>query len=121
VVPAILVVEDDPLVRMYLVSAIEAEGLTAYEAGHADHAILMMEAHADIRVLFTDIEMPGSMDGIRLAHYVRHRWPPVRVFITSGRPRPAAADMPLSSVFLRKPYSPSDLQQIFDAATGAFD
>jgi CheY-like chemotaxis protein len=117
--PAVLVVEDDALVRMYLVAAIEAEGLKAYEAADADEAILLMEAHRDIAVLFTDIEMPGSMDGIKLSHSVRHRWPPVSIFITSGRRAPAAEDMPLSSIFLRKPYSPSDLQQIFDAATGA--
>jgi two-component system, response regulator PdtaR len=115
-VPAILVVEDEALVRMYLVDAIELEGLKAYEAANADDAILIMEAHSDIRVLFTDIDMPGSMDGIKLSHYVSNRWPPARVFIASGRVIPLDDQLVPRSTFLRKPYSTSDLQQVFDAA-----
>jgi two-component system, response regulator PdtaR len=92
--PAILVVEDEVLVRMSLVATIEDEGFKVYEAAHAEAAIRIMEAHPEIRVLFTDIDMPGSMDGIKLSHYVRNRWPPVRIFVSSGRSRPSMEDLP---------------------------
>jgi two-component system, response regulator PdtaR len=114
--PAILVVEDDGLVRMSLAATIEDEGFTVYEAAHAEAAIRIMEAHPEIRVLFTDIHMPGSMDGIKLSHYVRNRWPPVKIFVASGRSRPSIQDMPPGSVFISKPYQGSDLRQVYEAA-----
>ncbi len=101
---------------MYLIDVIEEEGFKAYEAADADEAISSMEAHADIRVLFTDIDMPGSMDGVKLSHCVCRRWPLVRIFVASGRMSPRVEEMPLNSIFLRKPYGASELQQIFDAA-----
>ena len=63
-------------------------GFTVYEAGNADEAIALLEQHADIRAVFTDIHMPGSMDGLKFAHYVRGRWPPVKLILTSGHARP---------------------------------
>ena len=79
-------------------------GFTMYEAGNADEAIPLLELHDDILALFTDINMPGSMDGLKLAHYVRGRWPPIRLVITSGQSRPPADDMPAGSAFVAKPY-----------------
>ena len=114
--PAILVVEDEVLVRMSLVATIEDEGFKVYEAAHAEAAIRIMEAHPEIRVLFTDIDMPGSMDGIKLSHYVRDRWPPVRIFVSSGRSRPSMEDLPPGSAFIGKPYLNSDLRQVYEAA-----
>ena len=73
-------------------------GFTVYEAGNADEAIALLELHGDIRAVFTDIHMPGSMDGLKLAHYVRGRWPPVKFIITSGQARPLVEDMPLERV-----------------------
>ncbi len=64
----------------------------------------MLELHGDIRAVFTDIHMPGSMDGLKLAHYVRGRWPPVKLIITSGRARPPTEDMPVGSGYVGKPY-----------------
>lgn len=64
----------------------------------------LLERHADIRAVFTDIHMPGSMDGLKLAHYVRGRWPPVKLIMTSGHARPPAEDMPTGSGFVGKPY-----------------
>jgi CheY-like chemotaxis protein len=71
----ILVVEDEALVRQTMREEIEAAGFKVYEAYNADEAIRLLEAHPDIELIFTDVDMPGSMDGVKLAHYVRTRWP----------------------------------------------
>jgi CheY-like chemotaxis protein len=81
----VLIVEDEALVRMTAVDMIEEAGFEILEAANADEAILLLEARRDITVLFTDIEMPGSMDGLRLAQAVRGRWPPIKIIATSGR------------------------------------
>lgn len=101
----VLVVEDDPIVRFDTVSMIEAAGFEALEADDADAAILLLESRTDITVILTDIEMPGSMDGLKLSFAVRDRWPPVVIIIASGRVRPKADEMPPDVTFLRKPYS----------------
>jgi CheY-like chemotaxis protein len=72
----ILVVEDDALIRLATRDRIEAAGFKVYEASNADDAIQLLEAHAGISLIFTDVDMPGSMDGVELAHFVRERWPP---------------------------------------------
>src|ERR1700733_13275044 len=82
---AILIVEDEPLIRMGVVSQLEDAGFLIYEARNADEAICRLEEHAEIRLVFTDINMPGSIDGLRLAHYARGRWPPVKIIVTSGQ------------------------------------
>src|ERR1700690_1724773 len=84
---AVLVVEDESLIRMGMISSLEDDGFLIYEAGNADEAICMLEEHAEIRLVFTDINMPGSMDGLKLAHYARGRWPPVKIIVTSGQLR----------------------------------
>ena len=98
----VLIVEDEFLLRMDAVYFMGGCGFTMYEAGNADEAIPLLELHDDIRAMFTDINMPGSMDG--LAHYVRGRWPPIKLIITSSQPRPLADDMPAGSGFVAKPY-----------------
>jgi two-component system, response regulator PdtaR len=100
----VLIVEDEFLLRADAVEFMETSGFAVYEASNADEAIAILERHADIRAVFTDIQMPGSMDGLKLAHYVRGRWPPVKLIITSGRARPPAEDMPAGSGFVGKPY-----------------
>jgi CheY-like chemotaxis protein len=85
---------------------VEQAGFAVFEARGADEAIRMLELHSEIRIVFTDIIIPGSMDGLKLAHYVRRRWPPVRLIVTSGQMEPSAEDMPVGSVFLGKPYQP---------------
>ncbi|PZN93904.1 MAG: hypothetical protein DCF30_21105 [Hyphomicrobiales bacterium] len=102
--PVILVVEDEPLIRMSAVMMIEDAGYEVIEANGADEAILLLEARSDIRVVFTDIEMPGSMDGLKLVHAVRKRWPPIVLIMASGRITPRASDMPPETVFIPKPY-----------------
>ena len=80
----VLVVEDEALVRMDIVDYLEREGFKVYEAAHAAGAIKLLEAHSSILILFTDIDMPGSMDGLKLSAAVRDRWPPVKIVVTSG-------------------------------------
>jgi CheY-like chemotaxis protein len=101
---AVLIVEDEPLIRMSAAAIVEEAGFQAYEAADADEAIALLEKHADIGILFTDIDMPGSMDGLKLAHYVRGRWPPVKIIVTSGHVQAGDQDMPRDAVFFAKPY-----------------
>ncbi len=107
----VLVVEDEPLIRMDLVSMIEDAGFEVIEASNADEAISILETRLDIDTVFTDVEMPGSMDGLKLAFAVRDRWPPVKIIIASGRIRPQAHEMPENVKFLRKPFSQAGVTQ----------
>ncbi len=106
---AVLIVEDEPLLRINMSSYIEDAGFTAYEAANADEAIRILEQHSEIRLIFTDINMPGSMDGLRLAHYVRRRWPPVKIIVTSGLVKVRSEDMPEGALFVEKPYRPEHI------------
>jgi two-component system, response regulator PdtaR len=107
--PVVLVVEDEYLVRMHAAAVIEDAGYDVIEACNADEAISLLEARKDIRIVFTDIEMPGSMDGLKLAHAVRHRWPPIQLILTSGRHCLKDHQIPMRSRFLSKPYEASVL------------
>ena len=113
--PAILIVEDEVLVRMDLADTIRDAGFQTFEADGADEAIRLMEEHPEIQVLFTDVDMPGTMDGLKLAHYVRGRWPPVRIVITSGHLLLTPDLMPAESRFIAKPHQTTDLQGLFRA------
>jgi two-component system, response regulator PdtaR len=99
-----LIVEDEFLLRADAVEFMEEAGFRVYEAGNADEAIALLELHDDIRAVFTDIQMPGSMDGLKLAHYIRGRWPPVKLILTSGHAGPLLEDMPAGCGFFGKPY-----------------
>src|ERR1700723_1653861 len=101
---AVLIVEDEPLIRMGTVYLIEDAGFEVYEAGSADAAIALLELHREIRLIVTDGDIPGSMDGLKLAHYVRGRWPPVKIIVTSGHVKARGADLPTGAVFIGKPY-----------------
>lgn len=101
----ILVVEDEILVRMAIVDHLLDEGYEVLEAMNADEAIRIIEATDDIALIFTDVDMPGSMDGLRLAAAVSDRWPPIRIIITSGHRLVDIADIPDGSVFYAKPYT----------------
>jgi two-component system, response regulator PdtaR len=102
--PVILIVEDDPLLRMLAVEFVEEAGFEMLEAGDADQAIAILESHSEIAVLFTDINMPGSMDGLELALMVSNRWPAIAILIASGHVRLPLADLPPNGRFLGKPY-----------------
>jgi len=103
--PVVLIVEDEILVRMDAAGSIEAAGFDVVEAGNADEAIAILQQRTDIHLVFTDIHMPGSMDGLKLAHYVRDRWPPVKIVATSGHARISDEDLPDGGRFMTKPYS----------------
>ena len=101
----IVVVDDDVFERMGASSMFQDAGYRVLEADSADEALLFFEANADIRLLFTDVSMPGSMSGSDLAHRVAERWPSVGIIVASGRPRPHL--LPLSMLFHDKPYEPA--------------
>jgi CheY-like chemotaxis protein len=103
-VPAVvLVVEDEMLLRMWAVDMVEDAGFTSVEAVNADEAVAILESRADIALLFTDIQMPGSIDGLKLAHAVHERWPPIKIILVSGQLRLANIDIPTDSRFFGKP------------------
>jgi CheY-like chemotaxis protein len=104
--PVVLIVEDEFLLRMDAVDMIVAAGFEVVEAGDADEAIEILESRRDITVVFTDIQMPGSMDGLKLARAVRGRWPPIKIVATSGHVGVGKTDLPEGGRFLPKPYSP---------------
>jgi two-component system, response regulator PdtaR len=101
-VVTVLVVEDEFLVRQVLQIELEDAGYEVILADSADAAIAILEARSDIHLVFTDIDMPGSMDGLKLAACVRDRWPPIHIIITTGKARPR--EIPANALFIPKPY-----------------
>lgn len=100
----VLIVEDETFVRMAAVDMIEEAGFEVIEAANADEAILVLEARRDIAVFSTDIDMPGSMNGLNLAKAVKGRWPPIKIIVTCYSRRRTSARRPSSS---RAIYSPA--------------
>lgn len=107
----VLVVEDEDLVRAYAVALIEDAGFCVVEAANADQAIRILESRSDVSVIFTDVDMPGAMNGIRLAHAVRDRWPPIKIIATSGHHEFKQGDLPIGGRFLPKPYTLSQISE----------
>ncbi|KJC46347.1 histidine kinase [Bradyrhizobium sp. LTSP885] len=101
--PKVLVVEDEMMLRMRAVDIVEDAGFTPIEAVNADEALAILESRSDIELLFTDIQMPGSMDGLRLAHAVHERWPSIKIILASGKLVPTDAEKPAHSRFFGKP------------------
>ena len=102
--PVVLVVEDETLVRLNAIDIVETAGFEAIAAANADEAIQILETRNDVRAVFTDVQMPGSMDGLRLARVIRDRWPPVALIVTSGRTNIMENELPEGGTFLLKPY-----------------
>lgn len=101
---AVLVVEDEALIRLDAVDQLVIQGFKVFQAPDADAAIKLLETHSSITVLFTDIDMPGSIDGLKLAAAVRDRWPPIRIVITSGLRKVDMSELPIAARFFPKPY-----------------
>jgi len=101
---AVLVVEDDAILRLHALDIVEEAGFVALEAKNADEAIVILESRTDIALLFTDVNMPGSMDGVKLAHAVRNRWPPIKIVVVSGHVQLDESDLPTNSRFFGKPF-----------------
>jgi len=102
--PVVLIVDDEPLLRMFAAEAAEEAGFAVLQAKNADEAVMILEANPDVALLCTDINMPGSMNGLELAHAVRNRWPVIKTLIVSGQMKPGPSDLPPNSCFLGKPY-----------------
>ena len=102
-VPNVLIVEDEMILRMRAVDIVEDAGFNPVEAVNADQAISILESRSDISLLFTDIQMPGSMDGLMLAHAVHDRWPTIKIILVSGQMKPSDAERPADSRFFGKP------------------
>jgi CheY-like chemotaxis protein len=115
--PVVLVVEDDELIRINAAEMVRDLGFDVIEAAHADEAIALLETTTEIAVVFTDIQMPGSMDGLRLVAVVRERWPPVALLVASGQMQPRPVDLPLGARFVSKPYLPRQLKTHLTALT----
>jgi len=109
---SVLVVEDEPFVRLDIVMTFDDAGFTVHEASSAEDAIAILEREPEIRVVFTDIELRGTMDGIELAHYVRDRWPPTILVVGSGRIRPSADALPANTAFIPKPYGDDAIAEV---------
>lgn len=105
----VLVVEDEPVLRMLAVDMAEDAGFEVIEASDAATALAILDTRDDIRIVFTDVDMPGDMNGAKLAHAIHHRWPPVRLIVTSGYYRMSELDLPKGDAFFSKPYRPSDV------------
>jgi CheY-like chemotaxis protein len=105
----VLIVDDDVFERLGASYMFSDAGYRVFEAGSADDALQFLESTADVRLLFTDVSMPGSMSGSDLACRVAERWPEIGIIITSGRPRPEP--LPLGSQFHAKPYEPTNVLQ----------
>ena len=121
--PNVLVVEDEMVLRMRAVDIVEDAGFSPVEAVNADEAIAILESRSDIDLLFTDIQMPGSMDGLKLAHAVHNRWPDIKIILVSGQMKPTDAERPADSRFFGKPLEVeqmiSELQDM--VGTGALE
>jgi CheY-like chemotaxis protein len=110
VVPSVvLIVEDEMLLRMRAVDMVEDAGFTPVEAVDADEAVAILESRSDVALLFTDIQIPGIMDGLKLAHAVHERWPPIKIILVSGRLQPASVDIPADSRFFGKPLEAKEM------------
>ncbi len=102
-VPNVLIVEDEMILRMRAIDIVEDAGFNPVEAVNADQAISILESRSDISLLLTDIQMPGSIDGLKLAHAVHDRWPSIKIILVSGQVKPSDAERPANSRFLGKP------------------
>jgi CheY-like chemotaxis protein len=115
--PLVLVVEDEPLLRLHAVSLIEDAGFDTLQAASSDEAIELLERTPAIKIVFTDIDLPGGMDGLKLAAAVRDRWPPVELVLTSGHVKVSAADLPARGHFFSKPYDADRLIHTLQSLT----
>ena len=105
----VLVVEDEALVRMHGCDLLESAGYEVLEAETADEAVALLERHWNVHLLFSDIDMPGSMDGIELAEVVHNRWPNIGLLLTSGHRQPREQALPDDGKFIPKPWRESDV------------
>lgn len=109
--PVVLVVEDDAILRFDATDFLEESGFSVVEAATAADAIKVLESRPEVRLVFTDIEMPGRIKGMDLARLVHEYWPHIRLVITSAGPRPPQAQIPDDGRFIAKPYTPDQITE----------
>ncbi|WP_320203826.1 response regulator [Agrobacterium rosae] len=112
---SILIVEDEPLLRFDTVDMMEDEGFNTFEAPNADAALTILEQNPQMSVVCTDIDMPGSLDGLALAQIVRQRWPHMAIVVVSGHHRPTQSALPKDGRFVPKPYVKSAIMEALRA------
>jgi two-component system, response regulator PdtaR len=116
--PVVLLVEDELFVRMATADALTDAGFDVIETAHAQAALEILQHRDDIRVLFTDVKMPGPMDGLALADLVRNRWPHILVVVTSGHLEASSVLLPDDAVFIAKPYGEQAPVNLIQALLG---
>lgn len=116
--PVVLVVEDQPILRIMAVDLAEDAGFEVIDTASADEAVRILETRLDIRIVFTDIDMPGGLDGMKLAALIRNRWPPIEIIITSGKRMPRPEDMPARGLFFQKPYRSEEVARTMQRMAG---
>jgi CheY-like chemotaxis protein len=114
----ILVVEDEAIIRMGTVQMLEDAGYVVLEACNADVALKILKSRTDITAVFTDIEMPGSLNGLKLAHAIRDRWPPIHLIVASGLKAPTQDEFPKMGRFIRKPYAAKHVLKVLQELLG---
>lgn len=117
----VLIVEDEALLRLVLADELQDHGYKTLQVGNAAEAIDLLEHTDRVGAVFTDIELPGSMNGLLLARYISKRWPDVAIVISSGRTHPFPDQMPFGTIFLPKPRRRLDMQRAFAAIERAAD
>jgi CheY-like chemotaxis protein len=113
-IKVVIVAEDEMLIRMAAVSALTDAGFEVIEVEHAEAALSVLEDQAaEVHALFTDVHMPGEMDGLALAHHTSKSWPWIALMIASGKARPAEEALPTGCRFMAKPYDPAHVVRHF--------
>ncbi len=118
-ITTVLIVDDEDLVRMVGSDILQDGGFRVLEAANASQALQCLETVAEVRVLFTDVNMPGSPDGLGLAQLVHERWPRVKILVASGAVKPGPGDLPDEGLFLSKPYRADELLALVNSLTAA--
>ena len=113
--PRVLVVEDEPLLRLFNSDMLTDAGFDVLEAADAEEALHLLETNDDIRVVFTDVEMPGALDGFALARRIEVQWPAICVLVTSGRRYPDEVFAAKARCFVPKPFRVAHVVELIDA------
>ena len=109
----VLLVEDEPFIRISTAESLKDAGFYVLEAETAGEAIALIESRSDVRIVFTDVNLADAVDGIELLHLIADRWPPIRLFATSGATRVEASDLPQGAAFFPKPYDQTAVVEAF--------
>lgn len=105
----VLVIDDEPVLRILMMDLVESAGFEVFGAANAGEAIRVLESRDDIDIILSDIHMPPGIDGMELAAIVRDRWPPIAIILISGRLKASEVKMPEGSVFFSKPYRSAEI------------